>query len=401
MCKILEQVKYCGQLLLIPIYGISFLFPRDKNIWVFGSTFGKRFADNPKYFYLYVSQMESSRTRAIWITKNREVFNELQKNGYEAYLMKSLKGIYYSLRAGVYFFDNYTKDICFWLSGRAIKINLWHGIPLKKIQMDNQFDKVRHPENKLKKAYWFIRRLSDEKPSHYVLATSKALVPIFSSAFNTNKVLIANYPRNDNLLVKKYDTIYSDEELESLAMIQSGKWNKVLLYMPTFRNTEEKFFDIITIEYLVEYLKKNNILMCVKLHPKSKMEEKFQLLKCNNILVLTASADPYTILGEVDVLITDYSSIYFDYLVTDKPIIFFDYDRNEYIKESRELYKDYDNYTPGRKVKNMFDLIEAINNIEEENEFWKEERKRIRNEVFEDLHHIGSKQLYDIVTKII
>lgn len=49
MYKPTEFFKYWGQLLLLPVYWLSFLFPRNKRIWLFGSTFGKRFADNPKY----------------------------------------------------------------------------------------------------------------------------------------------------------------------------------------------------------------------------------------------------------------------------------------------------------------------------------------------------------------
>ena len=56
MKQIINGIKYWGQLLFLPIYWLSFLFPRDKRIWLFGSTFGRRFADNPRYLYLYVSQ---------------------------------------------------------------------------------------------------------------------------------------------------------------------------------------------------------------------------------------------------------------------------------------------------------------------------------------------------------
>ena len=68
-------------------------------------------------------------------------------NGYESYYYHSVKGIWLALRAKVYFFDNYSKDINFWQSGGAVKINLWHGIGNKRINYDNKFDKVRHPKN--------------------------------------------------------------------------------------------------------------------------------------------------------------------------------------------------------------------------------------------------------------
>ena len=54
--KAINRVKYWGQLLGLPIYWLSFCVPRKKNIWLFGSTFGRRFADNPRYLYLYASQ---------------------------------------------------------------------------------------------------------------------------------------------------------------------------------------------------------------------------------------------------------------------------------------------------------------------------------------------------------
>ena len=54
--KIINGLKYWGQLLLLPVYSLSFLVPGNKNIWVFGSTFGRRFADNPRYMYLYVKK---------------------------------------------------------------------------------------------------------------------------------------------------------------------------------------------------------------------------------------------------------------------------------------------------------------------------------------------------------
>ena len=127
----IDRWKYWGQLLLLPIYWCSFLVPRDRKIWLFGSTFGRRFADNPRYLYLYISQHKKKYgIRPIWISHNREIVSFLEKNGYEAYYYHSLRGIWYALRGKVYLYDNYSKDINFWQSGGAVKVNLWHGIPV-------------------------------------------------------------------------------------------------------------------------------------------------------------------------------------------------------------------------------------------------------------------------------
>ena len=184
--KLKERIKYWAQLFLLPVYGLSFFLPRDEKIWVFGSTFGRRFAENPRYLFLYVSQNHTDVVRPIWITHVKEIAEFLQKNGYEAYCYHSLKGIWYSVRASRYIFDNYSKDIDFWLSGGAIKINLWHGSGNKKTNHDNEFDKIRHPKTAWEHWCTWLRRLSDEKPYHYTLATSEAMANIFTSAFATD-----------------------------------------------------------------------------------------------------------------------------------------------------------------------------------------------------------------------
>lgn len=401
MKKTIDEIKYWGQIFLLPIYALSFLVPRSKKIWVFGSTFGRRFADNPKYFYLYVSSLEKEDIRPIWITKVPEIEEELRNSGYEVYRQKSIKGIWYSLRAAVYVFDNYSKDISFLCSGRAKKINLWHGIPLKMIQMDNKFDRVRHPENRIMKARWFLRRISDEKPSHYILTTSEHLRDTFSSAFNTKRVLVANYPRNDNLIKNHIPTFYSKEEEKIVSLLEQNERKKTILYMPTFRDSEEKFFTVVQTKQLIEFLEKEDIQLIIKLHPKSKLKSQFESLKGTHIIHVSAETDPYTFLGKVDALITDYSSIYFDFLLTGKPILFFDYDRIEYLTQSREMYYDYDSITPGRKVETMEELLQAIKTLDSDEVLWREKRKQIMQEVFSQPNQFGSKRLFELVKEIV
>jgi CDP-glycerol glycerophosphotransferase (TagB/SpsB family) len=396
-----REFQYWSQIILLPIYLLSHLSIRSKEIWLFGSTFGSRFADNPKYFYLYMQQYHKE-IKSIWITKNKSIAKRLKEKGYEAYYSKSLRGIYYCLRGKMYFFDNYSKDICFWLSGRAIKYNFWHGIPLKKIQMDNIFDKVRHPENKAKQLYWSLRRLSDEKPSHYVLTTSNFLKPIFKSAFQTDKVEVYPYPRNEYLITNEIQNIYLCDEDKVLSRINKEHSNKrLVMYMPTFRESEKKFFDVVELGRFYSYLEDSNILLIVKLHPKSKLKEQFQKITSDTVVVLPAEYDPYPFLKSCDMLITDYSSIYFDFLLLDKPIIFFNYDLEDYLSESRELYFDYDKFTPGIKAKTMDELEIAIDNAINQDEQWKKERSKIRDLVIENQSDDGLESLFRRIQDLI
>lgn len=391
-----SNIEYWSQIFLLPLYGLSYLMPRNKRIWALGSTFGRRFADNPKYFYLYLNQHYKEEIRAIWISKDKDIVSLLDKNLLEAYYLYSLKGIWFSLRAKVYLYDNYSKDICFTLSGGATKINLWHGIPLKKIQKDNQFDLVRNPKTRAQKLKWALRRLSDEKPTDYVLVTSEYLRPIFSSAFNTKNTIICGYPRNDILISDCIDNIMTDDEEDIYKIIRNkAKDNKVILYMPTFRESEYRFFEVISIKKFDEFLKSQNLVFFVKLHPKSKVNNKFMEVESENIKIINPEHDPYPLLKLADVLLTDYSSIYFDFLFTGKPIIFFPYDLDEYLLESREMYFNYGEMTPGKKVKNEEELEDAMIEALSKHSLYSEEKKFIKRLMFSLKTDISSEALYN------
>lgn len=407
--RIVDRLKYWGQLLFLPVYGLSFLFPRDKNIWLFGSTFGRRFADNPRYLFIYVSQNKENirlkdnsvkNIRPIWISHNKDIVDFLCKEGYEAYYYHSFKGIWYALRAKVYLFDNYSKDINFWQSAGALKINMWHGIPLKKIQHDNVFDKFRNPRNLKDKICNFPRNISDEKPSHYVLTTSKNFKNIFSSAFQTNNVLISGYPRCDAILSGSIENILMDKEKDVYNRLKNFKGKKVL-YMPTFRESEKKFFDIFDEKLFNIFLRENEILFSIKLHPKSHLRKRFQDINESNINIIDADVDPYFFLNETDMLITDYSSIYFDYLLLNKPIIFFNYDMHEYLSDSRELYFEYEKFTPGAKVKTMEELQNAIVECLEGHDSYVKEREKIKRYVFDYCDGNASKRIIEDIKNIL
>ncbi len=351
-----------------------------------------RFADNPKYFYLYLSQYKADRITAVWISKNREIVRFLKESGYRCHYLYSWQGILCCIRAKVYLFDNYSKDICYTLSGGAKKINLWHGIPLKKIQKDNVFDYYRNPRNTLERIYSIPRRISDEKPSHYVLTTSSFLKPFFASAFRTERVLVEGYPRNDYLISDEIKNLMTPQE-QSVhdILLEKRKEYKVASYMPTFRKSEIKFFEVINIERLSEFLKHEKIFLCVKLHPKSRLQDSFQALGSENILVVDPQVDPYGILKLTDDLITDYSSVCYDFMLTGRPILFFPYDYKEYIEESRELYFDYSEFTPGRKVYDQGALEQALSQKNEMSDHYHD----ILSKVFDYPDHGSCERLFD------
>jgi len=415
MRKLTAGITYWGQILLMPLYWCGRLFPRKKDIWLFGSTFGRRFADNPRYFYQYCRQFgKETGIRPIWISHDAKIVEHLNRNGYEAYRYHSWKGLYYALKGKVYLYDNYSKDINFWQSAGGMKVNLWHGIPLKKIQADNKYDKFRHPKNLWECFKNFPRNISDEKPSDWVLTTSKYMEPIFSSAFRTKHVFTCGYPRTDYLISDKIDNLLLPKEQREMDIVTEfqrkyGKDSaKIVYYMPTFRDSETKFFEVMDLGRFQKYLAEEHILFCVKLHPKSKLRREFAKIAeqgFENVLIVDADSDPYVLLKITDVLITDYSSVYFDFLLLDRPIIFFDYDREEYISQSRELYFDYESMTPGVKTETTEGLIEAlqaaVHPSEEYARKYAEQRRGVRETVFDTPKEMASPKLVLEIKRVI
>lgn len=413
MKKAINGIKYWGQLLGLPVYWLSFCVPRSKDIWLFGSTFGRRFADNPRYLYLYASQhreqiaadkKKNRFVRPIWISHDKSVVEFLNRKGYEAYYYHSLKGIWYCLRGKIYIFDNYSKDISFWLSGGAIKFNLWHGSGNKKTNYDNKFDKVRHPKNNWEKFITFPRRLSDEKPHHYTLATGPMMAKIFTSAFNTDisHIIQDGYPRNDMMFEADYKNEMLPEEEKNLKEIRKVKeqGNKVLVYMPTFKASENLFFEVMNLERFNGFLVKNKLHFFTKLHPKSKLKKQFAQVNYSNITNISADVDPYTFMKECDLLVTDYSSIYSDYLMLNRPSVLFPYDFEEYSKDTRECYFEYDEYMPEIKAYTMGELMKDIELVLKQDDY-EQGRIELRDRIFKYADGDASKRLCEKIVTLV
>lgn len=400
----MKRIKYWMQLLLLPVYWCSFLMFRKRNIWLFGSSFGNRFADNPRYLYMYVSSLEKSETKAVWISHKKEIVAFLRSKGLHAYYYKSLKGIFYCLHAGVYIFDNYSKDISFWLSGGAKKINLWHGSGNKKINYDNKFDSLRHPKNKWEVFRNFLITISNEKPSHYVLATSDMMGDIFSSAFRIPRehVLVDGYPRND-VLFSDYPVkqVLTEQEEKQIAQMKEMKRRGMYLivYLPTFRNSETLFFDVMNVKKFNQFLSERNLMFYTKLHPKSKLLEQFEQLQFSNIRNVDVSIDTYTILGLADMLTTDYSSIHTDFLLLNRPSVLFTYDLEEYTKDTRECYFDYDSYMPELRTYTMEEFMQGIENVKELDSC-EAGRLALREKMFSYADSKASERLYEKIKQI-
>lgn len=306
----------------------------DKNIWIFGSKNGEGFGDNSKYLYLYVLKHRRDVV-PIWISRRMNVINKVLSLGGKAYLNYSFKGLYYCMVARYYFFSTNIGDIYFVgnKKGREI-VNLWHGMPIKKIVYDHKGDSLKNTP--LVSALWkkLVIGFTFEQ-IHYNISTSDYFSTFLRSAFNNEHVYVTGQPRNDIFFDKDFTT-----DLKKKLNLNN---EKIITYMPTHRNyghgkRNPIIFSNDSSAQL--FFSEQKIVVLCKLHPNMK-NKKYNENCYNDSPVKDISnldVDPQELLFLTDILITDYSSCVFDFVIMKRPVILFHYD--DYEHEDNALYFD-------------------------------------------------------------
>ena len=392
---------------------------KDSKVVVVGGWFGKRFADNSRYFFLFLNKYkaEYGLTKIIWITRRDEIYGMLKEEGFDVAKAWSLKSIYYHLKAKYHVIDQAPEDINGYFSFGSIRINLWHGFPLKKIgkYVDESSDKSELMEilkgtfrNILHTGIFSIGGWS----RFCLLATSKFSAEILGYAFNVGEpdIAIANYPRND-VLISDMDLFIPEDEkrIIDLANERKSRGYKVIVYLPTFRDrTGTLLLNIMDEQEMasfLSFLEENRILFITKFHFANTFIQHADIFgdinRSNTILNLPSSLDVYNLLKLSDMLITDYSSVYFDYLLLNRPILFYPYDLDCYANRDRGLIFDYDEYTPGRKAYTLQELMQEIKNIIENgfDDGYQDARNRLKNRIFEVKEKPGSHYIIEFLKR--
>lgn len=366
---------------------LIFFVPRHKNLWVFGSMRGKSYLDNARYLFEYVNA--ENQVRAIWISKNKFLVRRLQQEGFEAYYEYSLKAVWYCARAKVAVVthrgNRRLSDLPFYLlSKKTAIIQLWHGVGLKKTAFDDKTFSFQHDESSL---MWVIKAYVKKILFPYldyvnhpklVLALAENTQKIFSNAFRVplDSVVITGYPRNDVLL---------RNECVSREGSNNERIQKII-YMPTFRGGESSEFDLFErygfdVQVMEAYLYKENFRLDIKLHPFNFPSKKvLNQLVASELINIIECDHVYDVLHEYAMLITDYSSVYFDYLLLDRPIIYSPFDKEHYLEEERQFYFDYDRVTPGPKARDWVGVMDCIQMYKEDSSLYSAERKSLRND---------------------
>lgn len=343
-----------------------FYIPKDieckRNKFVFIS---KGFISaNNKALYIYCIKNKIDTTI---LTDNKEQIEELKQYKLPYEILDTKESDYEIAIAKYIIFDQGNYTYLPKLNYSQKTIQLWHGVGLKKMSKMNNITYD-----------YFI------STSNWTNETN------FKNIFIAKEFLNFGYPRNDIFFKEEddLDFIFCDRLI--LKTILDNKDKKIVLYTPTHRENNNNL--LLDFDSLNDKLKQLNTIFIVKLHPfilefYSKIEEKTY----SNIFFHNAFGDIYPLLKYIDILVSDYSSIVYDFLLLNKPIIFYNYDIYEY-KKNVSLLFDYDEFSPGIKVKNQDELENSFFKKDE----YREKREEIKNLFFDKIaQNESSKNIID------
>jgi CDP-glycerol glycerophosphotransferase (TagB/SpsB family) len=337
--------------------------------------------------------LEHPEIRSVWITKDKEIYDRLKKDGFPVVKANSIRGFILQLKAGVAVLTSGKYDVSQnLLTGRTKIIQLWHGIPLKKIGFDTYLAKIN---DRLVRYLFFLPVLKNLLKFDLLISTSEFIKQRFMSSFRLSgqKVPVTGYPRNDILF-------------SNSAKLDSNNGVRTILYAPTLRNegTGGSAVEKLGIEELSKvnsFLTDINAKLYIKLHFSE--EDLLKDINLSNIVLLRS--DPFFDIQEflcrTDVLITDYSSVYFDYLLLDRPIVFFAYDLENYIKNDRGFYDQYEDVTPGYIVRSWDEVEVSIKKYLAEPDRYQEERKKLTEKYWGHFDGKSSERVYSEIMKVL
>lgn len=348
---------------------------------------GERFADSSKYLYLYAR--EQPGVRAVWIGTDERLVTQLRETGYEAYTPRSLAGKRALLRAGHWFETH--GPIAPEYSGRARLIHLSHGNYLKVMLNDHTRDWPAVVQ--LLFDFFFERRRS------YVVTGSGPPIQNLQSMRETSaeKALVTGLPRNDVLFESVSDEQLGLNETALETLRDRAAEGPVILYAPTYREGygEQNGVPLSDLDLglaaVDEMLEPYDATLYISHHPATTLDR--DLADFDNVRILDSGGDLYPFMRECDVLVTDYSGIFYDFLLLDRPMIFFAPDLRSYLRD-RELYFDYEEHVPGPIATEPGEFVASLQRILDGEDGYEGERAGVREEFYDDPDGNASERLF-------
>ncbi|MHB8131318.1 MAG: CDP-glycerol glycerophosphotransferase family protein [Mobilitalea sp.] len=283
----------------------------------------------------------------------------------ETRAVKSLRGMrtviafffqkpYDLARAEIVLLDNIFIPLAYLHTKKKTKVvQLWHGTgSIKKFGQDVNTGKLKQ-----------LEKSANSNVTHLIV-NSPEMKKLYSSAFGINEEFIytIGLPKTDELLMRIKKIELTKKNLDKEYIYQKyniPKERKLILYAPTFRDNEisnPKMFELL--KKLSEELP-DDYCIGLRLHPFIAKQFKLEQMD-QRIFQLSFEKDVNSLLLASDLLITDYSSIIFEYCLTERPMIFYAYDYAEFSDLGRGFYYDYESYVPGPVAYSSKEVVEII-----------------------------------------
>lgn len=250
---------------------------------------------------------------------------------------------YKMARSRYIFLDNMFLPMAYMKFRKKVRVvQLWHGTgTLKKLGQDVNEGELRDLEYRANQVTTDLIVSADEIAGIY--AKSFAMSP--------DKVKITGMPRTDILFDKNRQKECLEEFYRQYPVCRD---KKMILYAPTFRDEQKEHPKLeLDAEYLSEKLGEGYVIG-LRMHPF--VARNIKITGAERILDFSSYKSLNTLLFATDILITDYSSILFEYAVLDRPMLFYAYDLDTFVGDGRGFYKDYTDCVPGAVVRTMEEL---------------------------------------------
>lgn len=341
----------------------------DDKIILFEAYMGRSFACSPKAIYLELKNNEKYKDYTfVWAFTKPQNFidlKDLQKTKIITYISKEY---YKYLSKAKYIITNSRLPEHVKLREDQVYVQAWHGTPLKRLG----YDIIVDTENALNtKEDMVFKYKTDAKRYSYMISPSKFTSDKYRSAFNLEennpdcKIIEKGYPRNDFL----YN--FTSEDVEKIKKDLKLPTNKkVILYAPTWRDNEHTsglgytYNPEVNFDYLEEQLSKDYIIL-YRAH--YFVANSFNFKRYSGFIY---DVSEYNDINELyivsDILITDYSSVFFDYANLNRPMIFFMYDLEYYKNNLRGFYISLEDL-PGAIIKTEKEIVDIANNLKKYN----------------------------------
>jgi len=335
---------------LIFFFLIDRLVPARKDYWAFATWHGEyaHTIDNPRAVFELIKDDASIRKVLLRKRGQNPATSVVEGTNVTVVNVESLRGAWLFARSKYLLLGYGLAGVCSYsrlLSRKHKVIQLWHGIPLKRI--GKLFPGEPH---------W-----NQETPRYTAtVCSSERDQEIMAAAFdplNKHSVWLTGLPRNDTIL-KPEGELSADYKSQLKRLRDALRGRRFILYAPTWRASENGIyaFSDAELDALRATCSKHNAVFGIRAHANRRLRDNTSADPSSPIIFVNDYPDVNVLLRETDVLVTDYSSIYIDFLITGRPILPFTYDVDSYVQERGFLYS-LDEALPAPCIRGFGDLL--------------------------------------------